>query len=85
MITIFNKSDLNRNSHKKDIEDITLKDIAGSMEIFKKSDVVVVFYDRYNYKVLKNRFGNGLNNDDLPEEVINEIRYRRLNWVLSSP
>ena len=53
MITIFKKSDLNRNSHKKDIEDITLKDIAGSMEIFKKSDVVVVFYDRYNYKVLK--------------------------------
>jgi len=76
MITIFNNFDLNRNSQKKDIEDITLKDIKGSMEISRKSDVVVVFYDRYNYKVIKNRFGN---NDDLPEEVMNEIRYRRLD------
>jgi len=80
MITIFNEFDLNRHSQTKDIKSITLEDISGSMELSRKSDVVVVFYDRYNYKVIKNRFGN----EDLPEEVMNEIRFRRLNWVLSS-
>jgi len=81
---ILTKNDLFLRSRDKSIDDITNNDISLSLDKFKRAEFVIFVEDKYNFKVLKNRFGNNGLPDELPEDVLNEIRLQRLNWILFS-
>jgi len=72
---ILTSDDLRKNSK----EDADINNIRNSLEPVRKSEFVVYFYDNsWEYKILKNRFDD----QEIPEDVLNEIRYRKLKSIL---
>ena len=60
-------------------DDIIHSDVR-SLKPVLTAEFVVYFYDNsWKYKILKNRFDS----QELPEDVLNEIRYRKLKSILS--
>ena len=56
-------------------DDITRNDVT-SLKPMQMAEFVVYFYDNsWKYKILKNRFDD----KEIPEDVLNEIRYRILS------